>query len=99
MSGTPPPRIYRVRYSTHRRRGPNGRWITSTFDHYIKVPYSGLFGLLDTLGRATTTGQVVSFTIDVAKPGEITPEIREGLVRWPDALHFSTDATGVDFTR
>lgn len=94
-----PPRIYRLRYGGFRRRGPKGTFIPSTYDHYVKVPYSGLFGLSETLTRATSTGQISWFRIDVAKPGEITPEVREQLVRWPDALHFSTEVTGVDFNR
>ncbi len=63
------------------------------------MPYAGLFGLTDSLTRAVSTGQISWFRIDVAKPGEITIEVRDQLVRWPDALSYSTSVTGVDFSR
>lgn len=90
-----PPRIFVIRYGVPRRRDARGRFITSTATSWIKVPYSGLFGLVETMARAISTGQVSRFCIDVAQPGEITETIRDGLVRWTDALHFSTDRTGV----
>ena len=89
------PRIFRIRYGGFRRRGEHGRFISSRFDGYVKVPYAGLFGLMETLTRAMTTNQISWFRIDVAKPGEITPEIRDNLVRWTEALSYSTGVTGV----
>lgn len=86
------PRIYRVRYrsAVGRRRVADG---------IVKVPYSGLFALVETLARAVTTGQVLWFRVDVATSAEIK-RARDRLVRWSEFLAFtSTTLTGVDFTR
>ncbi len=93
------PRIFRLQYGGFRRRSGDGRFAVSTYEGHIKVPYAGLFGLTDSLTRAVSTGQISWFRIDVAKPGEITIEVRDQLVRWPDALSYSTSVTGVDFSR
>lgn len=88
------PRIFRIEYTTpHRGRKPRhaAAW--------IKVPYGGLFGLSDNLTRAMSTGQIESFRMRVARPGEITPEVREQLARWPEALERTTETTQVEWTR
>jgi hypothetical protein len=53
---------------------------------YVKLPYGAAFGLTETLTRAWALGLVRWFRIDTIKPGEITPEIRASLERWPTAL-------------
>ena len=85
-----PPRIFKVTY----RSGLRHR----NAEMYMKVPYGGLFGMSEVLSRMLTTGQILWFRISVAKPGEITPEIRSGLERWMPALTHTSDTTGVDWT-
>jgi hypothetical protein len=89
VSGTDaPPRIFIVTYrAAFGRRRKVSMW--------IKVPYSGLFNLLDVLGRAVATKQVMWFRVDV--PTVIFPENRERLERWPVALAASSEITGVDW--
>lgn len=53
---------------------------------YVKMPYGGVYTLAEVLSRAWSMGIVRWFRIDTIQPGEITPEIRENLARWPDAL-------------
>jgi hypothetical protein len=84
------PRIYRVTY----RSGINGKLVRV----FSKVPYSGVYALTETLTRAITTGQVAWFRLDPAKPGEITPKMRQALQRWPEALSASTEKTEVSWT-
>jgi hypothetical protein len=82
------PRIFVVTYrSTHGR----GR----KFEMWIKVPYGGLFNLLDVMGRAVATGQVRWFRVDV--PSVITDVMRANVKRWPAALAESSRITGVDW--
>jgi hypothetical protein len=83
------PRIFKVSY-----RGPR-RVATA----YVKVPYSGLYGLTETLTRAMTTGQVLWFRIDVAKKGEITPDVRANLVRWMEGLMSTSETTTVEWSK
>jgi hypothetical protein len=64
---------------------------------YVKVPYGGLYGMTESLVRAMTTGQIRWFRVDVAKPGEITPEVRSHLERWLPALQQTSHITGVDW--
>lgn len=87
-NGDAPPRIFRVTY----RSAVNGRVARA----YVKVPYSGLYGLTETLARQVMTRQVLWFRIDVAKPAEIA-EHRSTLSRWLDALRATTGRTRVDW--
>ena len=82
------PRIYRVSYRSGVRRR------VATF--YAKVPYSGSYAMTETLTRLQSKNQILRFTVAVAKPGEITPEIRSKLQRWLPALEETTAITGVD---
>lgn len=92
------PRIFKLDYTTpvKRERGKFSRRRQSAF---IKVPYAGLYALSETLTRAMTTGQIESFTLRVARPHEITNEIRGQLTRWPEALQHTTEVTAVDWSR
>jgi hypothetical protein len=63
------------------------------------VPYSGVYGLVESLARALTTNQIESFSLRVARPKEITPDVRASLTRWPEALSHTTEVTAVDFSR
>lgn len=92
------PRIFRVRYSGAQRR-EQGRFLPRLATVFVKVPYGGLFGLSETLVRAMSTNQIRWFRIDVARPGEITPEIRASLTRWPEALGITTSTTAVEWTK
>ena len=82
------PRIFRVTY-----RSRLGRKRKVTF--YVKVPYSGLFSMNETLARAVSTRQVMWFRLDV--PEFIHPNSREALARWPAAFAVSSEITGVDW--
>lgn len=53
---------------------------------YVKLPYGAVFALTETLSRAWAIGLIRWFRIDTIKPGEITPEIRAQLERWPNKL-------------
>ena len=53
---------------------------------YVKLPYGAVFGLTESLARAWAIGLIRWFRIDTIKPGEMTPEIRASLTRWPRAL-------------
>lgn len=59
----------------------NGRKRT---EEYVKLPYGAVFGLTETLARAWAIGIIRWFRIDTIKPGEVTPEIRVDLKRWPN---------------
>lgn len=65
----------------------------------MKVPYGGAFALTENLTRAMTTGQIERFCLRIARPREITPEVRANLTRWPEALNHTTEVTAVDFSR
>jgi hypothetical protein len=92
--------VFKIRYaSTHRRDVVTGRFIRSTVTVFVKVPYSGLFGLVDWFARAMFTNQVTAFSIDVARPDEITDEVRTNLRRWTDALVDTSLITQVDWTQ
>lgn len=83
-----PPRIFTVTYrSALGRRRKVSAW--------VKVPYSGLFNMVDVLARAVTTRQVMWFRIDV--PHIVPDEVRAELVRWPVALAASSEITGVNW--
>jgi hypothetical protein len=64
---------------------------------FTKVPYSGLYPLTETLTRALAVGDIAWFRIDPAKPTEITPKVRAGLQRWPEALRATTERTDVSW--
>lgn len=91
------PRIFYLSYTTPRRRDARGRFERRTGSAWVKVPYAAAYGLTENLTRAMTTGQIESFTLRVAKAGEITPEVRASLTRWPQALEATTEVTAVDF--
>lgn len=93
------PRIFHLTYTAVAKRDERGRFRRRTESAWIKVPYAGLFGLFDTIARAIATGQIEGVTLRVARPKEITEEVRRSLQRWPDALEHTTEVTGVDFTR
>jgi hypothetical protein len=86
--GDAPPRIFVLRY-----RSLLGR--KRVAEMWLKVPYSGLFGLVEVLARAITTRQVMWFRLDV--PQVVPNERRSELARWPVALHESSAITGVDW--
>lgn len=83
------PRIYRVIY----RSAINGRLVKV----FMKVPYSGLYAMTETLTRAVANRQVEWYRLDPAKPGEITPKMRAALKRWPEALGDTVARTGVNW--
>ena len=85
------PRIFRVTYRSAVKRRVISTW--------VKVPYGGLFGMTEALTRAMATGQVLWFRIDVARPGEITNEVRGSLQRWPTALEETSTSTSVEWNR
>lgn len=93
------PRIFRLTYTTPIRRGLDGRFQPRLGSAWVKVPYGGVYALTENLTRAMTTGQIESFTLRVARPNEITPEVRASLTRWPEALSHTTEVTHVDFSR
>jgi hypothetical protein len=87
-NGDAPPRIFKVRYrSLH-----NGRCATV----FVKVPYSGTYGMTEMLTRQQTKRQVMWFRVDVASAKDIA-EHRSELARWPDALRASSLITRVDW--
>lgn len=83
-----PPRIYVLSYRAARgRRRVMRLW--------LKVPYSGLFNLMDVMARAMTTRQVLWFRIEA--PQVVPDERRSELARWPVALAASSLITGVNW--
>lgn len=92
------PRIFKVAFGVPTRRN-KGRFTTSTVSVFIKVPYGALMMTTEMLTRAMTTGQIVWFRIDVAKPSEITKDVREHLTRWTDVLARTTEITAVDWSK
>jgi hypothetical protein len=93
------PRIFHIEYVTPVRRDARGRFEPRLASAFVKVPYGGVYALTENLTRAMTTGQVERYTLRVARPREITPEIRASLTRWPEALSYTTEVTAVDFSR
>ena len=88
MSAHIPPRIYKITY----RSGVNGR-VARVF---AKIPYGGQFDLAEKLARMQSTGQIVWYRVDIAKPVEIA-ENRSTLSRWLGALAESSAITRVDW--
>lgn len=86
--GNAPPRIFKVtlRSALGRRR---------KVETWVKVPYSGLFNMLDVLGRAVATRQIMWFRLDV--PTYIPDEVRDELQRWPVALAGLSNITEIDW--
>lgn len=64
---------------------------------WIKVQYGGLFGLSEVLARALATGELRWYRLEVAKPADITPEVRAVLLRWTDALDRISTITEAQF--
>lgn len=64
---------------------------------FVKVPYGAAYGLMETITRAYLKGDVVWFKVSDFGDGELTPDIRESLLRWPQALAASTAKTKVVF--
>lgn len=86
----PRPRIFRVRY-----RSRNVRRVA---DAIVKVPYSGMFGLVETLARAIETDQVMWFRVDRATKEEIARS-RDQMVRWNQFLDNTASTMKVDFDK
>ena len=88
-----PPRLFVVTYKSAR----NGRVARMV----VKIPYSGwtdsLYLMNETLTRAQLKGEITRFTVEVAKPGTITDEVRANLTRWREALARSQARTKVVF--
>jgi len=86
--GDAPPRIFKLRLRSNvgRRR---------VAEVWVKVPYSGLFNMIDVLGRAVATRQVMWFRLDV--PAHIPDEMRDELQRWPVAFAGISGLTGIDW--
>lgn len=63
----------------------------------VKVPYGAAYGLSEALMRAYVTKQIEWYRITDIKPGELTPDTRSALLRWPQALVASTAKTKVRF--
>lgn len=84
------PRIFRVRY-----RSASVRRVA---DGIVKVPYSGMFGLVETLVRAVETNQVLWFRVDRASGKEIA-KVRDQMVRWTEFLDSTATTMGVDFRK
>ena len=93
------PRIFHLAYTTPIQRGVGGKFRPRSGSAFVKVPYSGIYALVENLARAMTTGQIESFRLRIARPREITPEVRASLTRWPEALQTTTEVTAVDWSR
>lgn len=90
MTDTAPPRILRVTY-----RSALGKKRVASF--YCKVPRGGAMYEMDSaLTRLLVTNQALWYRVDRAKPGEITPEIRNSLERWLPAMQTTTSITEVN---
>lgn len=81
--------VFRVEYKS----AINGR--VARF--FVKVPYGAAYALSETLMRAYVTGEIRWFRVMDIKPGELTPEMRGILLRWPESLERSTAKTKVVF--
>jgi hypothetical protein len=88
---TYPPRILRIVY----RSNHHPRRVVETF---AKVPYSGIYGLSETLGRAMSTEQIMWYRIERVAPKDIAA-VRSGLARWPEALERTSEQTFVKWER
>lgn len=87
MSKVIPPRIVRVRYCSE---GPRPR----RAEAFVKVPFGmSMYDLTAALTRATVTRQVRWWQVTV--PRVVTAEMRDALLRWPDALIETSRRTGV----
>lgn len=85
-----PRRIWRVTYRTK-----TGKTIRTL----AKVPYSGVFGLTETLTRSLAIGEIEMFSLTPAKPKDITPGVRARLQRWPEALRATSQRSGVTWLK
>lgn len=87
--GIRPPeiRIIRITY----RSGVRRRVVSAL----AKIPYGGMFALMAVLARAVAMGDIRWFRIDT--PPTITAQEREVLLRWPEALASTSEASGVSW--
>jgi hypothetical protein len=92
-------RIFRIEYAVMPRRDERGRFKRSRVKTYTKVQYGAVFGLSEALSRALSTGQIAWFRVATAKKGEITPDIRSHLERWPTALEQTSEVTAVQWNQ
>ncbi len=95
MSSSPAkPRLFYVEYKS----AVNGR-IGRAF---IKVPYEGwrdsLAALNKEMARKQLAGEITRFTIETARAGTVTEEVRASLARWRAALKTTTKHTKVEWT-
>jgi hypothetical protein len=81
-----PPRIYKVTVRSA---------IGKLAHVFTKVPYGGVYMLAEQLARALTTGEILWFRLEPAKPREITKHVRATLMRWPEALRSMSERTGI----
>lgn len=83
MATESPPRIFHL--TLVRTRIPGKPRARRTENHWLKVPYASLFGLVDTLARAMATKQIAWFKLEAARPRDIGAH-RDELKRWDEAL-------------
>lgn len=83
-----PFRIYRVTFRSGMKR--------KVVSVLMKIPYGGVFAMMAVLSRALSFGQIKWFRVEV--PETITDEQRKALLRWPEALASTTEATEVSWT-
>ena len=81
------PRILRVVY----RSNHHPRRVASVV---VKVPYSGIYGLSETLARAISTEEIMWYRIERVPPKDIS-RVRSTLGRGPEGLTRSSGETGV----
>jgi hypothetical protein len=85
-----PNRIWRVTFrSAHNRR--------RVFEVVAKVPYGGVFAMTEQLTRALTVGELLWFRVDPVPAGDINPEMRAALQRWPEALRATSERSEVSW--
>lgn len=89
-----PPRIFKVEYKS----AVNGR----VAKFFIKVPYGvyadSIWAMTDELTALMRDGQIARYAVAIARPGEVTPEVRSQLARWRVALARTTARTRVEWT-
>lgn len=93
MTEQAPPRIFYVEYKS----AINGR--VARF--YVKVPYGvwqdSLYALMENLTRKQLEGEITRVTVEVAKPGSITNDVRASLARWREAIARTSKRTKVEW--
>jgi hypothetical protein len=83
------PRILRITY----RSAHHPRRIASAV---AKVPYSGIYALGEVLARAMTREEILWYRIERV-PAKHIGAVRPSLVRWPEALHKTSEHTFVEW--